>query len=458
MDRHLSEYYCLPADWKGGFEYKKAGANPGFFKFGAEVTCYGRCEAGPTARAASGHLYDALGDVRLEGGVVRLPFDPSEVIDNLRKEHYTKFGHSDGNTVVGSALVRKAYYTVRKYLPVPIRRQFQKIYFSGWQNLLFPQWPVDFTVDTLHEQLLSLAMKAQGTARIPFIWFWPNGAPNCLVMTHDVETSEGRDFSPQLMDLDDAFGIKASFQVVPEERYDVPDAFALEIRARGFEFNIHDLNHDGTLYRDRAQFLCRAAKINEYAHKYCSAGFRAGSMYRNQDWFDAYEFSYDMSVPNVAHLEPQRGGCCTVMPYFIGKILEIPLTVSQDYSLFHILNDYSMELWIKQINLIRGKHGLMSFITHPDYLIEQRARKLYETLLGYLREYVDREKIWVALPGEVDRWWKNRQKMKLVQENGSWRIEGPDKERARIAYANLEDGRVVYSLDHEDKVTHDQRV
>jgi len=455
MDRHLSEYYRLPADWKCGLSYEKSGARPGFFKFGEESICYGVCGAGHLASTASGHLYDAIADVRTDSGIVHLPFDPAEIIDNLRNEHYTKFGNSDGNTVVGSAPVKKAYYSIRKFLPVMIRRHFQKIYFSGWKDLPFPKWPVDFTVDILHERFLHLAMEAQGINRVPFIWFWPDGAPNCLVMTHDVETSAGRDFSPQLMDLDDAFGIKSSFQVVPEERYHVPDTFALEVRARGFEFNIHDLNHDGTLYRDRAQFLRRAAKINEYAHKYCSSGFRAGSMYRNQDWFDAYEFSYDMSVPNVAHLEPQRGGCCTVMPYFIGKILEFPLTVSQDYSLFHILKDYSMDLWIKQIHLIRKRNGLMSFITHPDYLIEQRARKLYETLLAYLREYTDRERIWVALPGEVDRWWKNRQEMKLVRENGSWKIEGPDQARARVAYANLENGHIVYSLDSNHQGIHE---
>ena len=31
-----------------------------------------------------------------------------------------------------------------------------------------------------------------------------------------------------------------------------------EIRSRGFEFNIHDLNHDGRLYQERAEFLRRA--------------------------------------------------------------------------------------------------------------------------------------------------------------------------------------------------------
>ena len=109
-----------------------------------------------------------------------------------------------------------------------------------------------------------------------------------------------------------------------------------------------------------------------------------------------------MSVPNVAHLEPMRGGCCTVMPYFVGKIVELPLTTAQDYSLFHILNDYSIDLWKQQLELIRRRNGLMSLITHPDYLIERRARNVYESLLDYLRQMLEREKIWAALPGDVD--------------------------------------------------------
>ncbi len=107
-------------------------------------------------------------------------------------------------------------------------------------------------------------------------------------------------------------------------------------------------------------------------------------MYRRQDWFAALEFSYDMSVPNVAHLEPQRGGCCTVMPYFLGDVLELPLTTAQDYSLFHVLGDYSTTLWQEQIELILEHNGLISFIAHPDYLIEPRARDVYTDLLRLL--------------------------------------------------------------------------
>ena len=445
-EQDLSEYYRLPFSSAGSLVSQNEAGESGFFRFGSAAICYGRCGTIPTEKTACAPLHDASNDVRMGGCQVLFPFDPFEVIENLRKERYVPALSSQRNGVAHHAFVRQVYYAVREFLPILVRRQLQRIYLGDWRQLPLPHWPVDFTVETLHEDFLRLSMEAKGVHRAPFIWFWPEGAPNCLVMTHDVETAAGRDFTTQLMDLDDSFGIKSSFQIVPESRYEVPDGYIQEIRARGFELNIHDLNHDGSLFREREKFLRRAAKINEYVRKYQARGFRSGSMYRNQDWYDAFEFSYDMSVPNVAHLEPQRGGCCTVMPYFIGKVLELPLTATQDYSLFHILNDYSLDLWKRQIGLIRQKHGLMSFTAHPDYLIKQRARKVYEALLDYLRQMIAQEKIWMALPGEVDHWWRARSRMKLVPRGNTWVIEGPEKERARVAYAVRDGDRLTYEL------------
>jgi hypothetical protein len=248
------------------------------------------------------------------------------------------------------------------------------------------------------------------------------------------------------MDLDDSYGMKASYQVIPEKRYQVPDEYVSRIRSCGCEFNIHDLNHDGNLYSEGAEFARRAAEINGYVRRYNSQGFRAGAMYRRQDWYEVFEFSYDMSVPNVAHLEPLRGGCCTVMPYFIGKIVELPLTTTQDYSLFHIFNDYSIALWKQQLALIKEANGLMSFLTHPDYLIAGRARKVYESLLDSLQQLVARDGVWAALPGDVDRWWRARNQMRLVSRADGWEIVGPQNESARLAYAALDGGRLVYKV------------
>jgi hypothetical protein len=266
-------------------------------------------------------------------------------------------------------------------------------------------------------------------------------------MTHDIEGQAGLDFSDELMDIDEAHGVKSAFQLIPEGREDAWERTAARLRARGFEVNLHDLNHDGRLFADRDEFLARARRINDYARRFNCDGFRSGAMYREQGWFSAFEFAYDMSVPNAAHLEPQRGGCCTVMPYFVGDVLELPLTTTQDYTLFHILNDYSIDLWREQIRLIAGRHGLISVITHPDYLVGQRERDVYLKLLDYLVELREREGVWFALPGAVNRWWRNRRAMQLVRDGDAWRIEGPDSERAVVAYASLQDGRLVYDVE-----------
>jgi hypothetical protein len=384
-------------------------------------------------------------DVGGDRTATNLLFGFTEEVEDLRRERYCQSLTSRKKRLAEGA-IHGLYYLLRRYLPVSVRRHLQGIYLRDWKKLPFPSWPVDFTVDTLHEKRLRLLMETSGMKRVPFIWFWPEGACNCLIMTHDVETASGRDFTSKLMDLDDSYGIKASFQVIPERRYEVSEAYVREIRSREFEFNIHDLNHDGLLYRKRREFVNQATKINEYSRKYGSSGFRAGSMYRNQDWYDVFEFSYDMSVPNVAHLEPMRGGCCTVMPYFIGDIVELPLTTTQDYSLFHILNEYSIDLWKQQLDLIRQRSGLMSFITHPDYLIDRRARDVYESLLTYLQELIAREGIWSALPGDVDRWWRARRQMKLIARGSGWEIEGQGQEKARLAYAVLDAGQLVYEL------------
>ena len=123
------------------------------------------------------------------------------------------------------------------------------------------------------------------------------------------------------------------------------------------------------------------------------------------------------------------------LPFLVGKILELPLTTTQDYSLFNILNYYSIRLWKEQISLILGKHGLISFIIHPDYNIELAARRVYSELLEHLSELRSEGETWIALPRDVAEWWRLRSELNLVNVGGSWRIEGKGSERARLAYA-----------------------
>jgi len=292
-----------------------------------------------------------------------------------------------------------------------------------------------------------LLLEARAVDTVPFIWFWPEALPACAIMTHDVETLSGRNFCSRLMDVDDAYGIKSSFEVVPEGKYAVPHTLLNDIRERDFEIDVHDLDHDGHLFSDRELFLRRAERINRYGREFGAAGFRSAVLYRNVDWFGALDFAYDMSVPSVGSLEAQRGGCCSVTPFFIDKILELPATTVQDYCLFHMLDQYSINLWKRQIALISNKHGLASFIVHPDYVFEPRALDTYRALLGYLADLRSEEKIWIARPREVNQWWRERSQMRLVPRGDGWEIEGPGKERARIAYASLEGNQLLYRVE-----------
>jgi len=234
----------------------------GYFRFGPDTLCYGQSSVGRVARSFDMHLEDVSSVRSVNGAVPVLPFHPVQVADALRREQYELNLVPLREKLAAQEWVREVYYFVRNILPDFVRQAVQRAYFSDWKRRRFPNWPVDFTVDRLHEKLLALSMDAAGVERVPFIWFWPEGAPACLILTHDVESSEGRDFTPRLMDLDDSYGFKSSFQVIPEERYEVSQLFYRDIRDRGCEFNIHDLNHDGRLYRRREEFLRRAEKIN----------------------------------------------------------------------------------------------------------------------------------------------------------------------------------------------------
>ena len=439
----LSEFY-RPAPAVNVFEEPaNLSRIKGFFTW-KDTVLYGRCSKGTLQRSPGRDLCDVSEYSAWHDGRCTLPFDPTEVAENLRRERYISLPLPVSRHLPN--LIRRTYYSVRPFLNVACRRPLQRAYLQGRQRPPFPRWPVDTSVERLSETLMHEVCEHSQCGEAPFIWFWPEGAEGCVIMTHDVEERAGLDLCGHLMDLDQAFGVPASFQIVPEERYTLPTGFLHELVRRGFEVNVQDLNHDGKLFQDRTEFERRMVLIEEYRREFGASGFRSGSMYRNQDWYDQLHFQFDMSVPNVAHLEPQRGGCCTVMPYFVGRVLELPLTTAEDYSLFHILGDYSISLWKQQVDLILRKNGLISFLVHPDYIRSSREHEVYLELLRYLDSVRVNRKLWFALPGDVNEWWRQRAAMELVWEESGWAIKGPGSDRARIAYATIQEGDLVYEV------------
>jgi hypothetical protein len=366
------------------------------------------------------------------------------VVDHLRLERHAQHYLPDNSRSLGLRASRSVYYALRPFLPIAVRKQLQRINLRGWDKQGFPRWPIDLTVDDLLRAVLQQQVMTSG--RVPFIWFWPNGATACAVITHDVESQAGYDFCPELMDIDERFGFRSSFQIVPEKRYPVSPLLLKQMRDRSFEVNVHDFNHDGRLFQHHETFTERAVRIRSYAAEFGARGFRGAIMYRNPNWIASMGFDYDMSIPNTARLDPQHGGCCTVMPYFIGNTLELPLTTTQDYSLFHILRSHSIDLWRTQSEAILQNHGFISYLVHPDYILKSAERSTYLELLRYVSNLRNKSKVWVPKPLEVNDWWRARARMRLVPLGTTWKIDGPQCERARIAFASVQNGTLTFEF------------
>src|SRR5271169_495365 len=82
----------MPGEMLGGVSLSSASAiaDPGFFRFGADSICYGRCESGTSTSVAGSRQFDASKAVVRDGTTLQLPFSFDEVIENLRRERYRK--------------------------------------------------------------------------------------------------------------------------------------------------------------------------------------------------------------------------------------------------------------------------------------------------------------------------------------------------------------------------------
>src|SRR5579863_4502118 len=241
MNMTLSEYYRSPDNGAGFRLNGSLSPDAGYFRWGEDTVCYGRSSSGHRSLRADAALYDTFGDTTLEAPSVCLPFDPAEVIENLLRERYTAHFREPGR--LSNMAIRKIYYRLRPFLAMPIRKRLQRAHLRNWDKIPFPQWPVDDTVDRIYRRLMALAIRAHGLEEMPFVWFWPGEFTSCAIITHDVEAVDGKNFCQKLMDLDEGFGFYSSFQIVPEDRYTVPNEFLREIARRGFEVNVHDLKH-----------------------------------------------------------------------------------------------------------------------------------------------------------------------------------------------------------------------
>ena len=295
------------------------------------------------------------------------------------------------------------YYTVRPFIPrwiqIELRRRI-----TAWQYRRNRQcWPVSELAG----------------APPPFWPGWPQGKRFAVVLTHDIERANGVKHCEALASLEEERGFRSAVAFVPL-RYETPEPLRRSLAGRGFEIMVHDLYHDGKLFRNWHTLTDRRRSIDEFLHRWETRGFCTGAMQHNLPWISHLDIDYSVSTYDVDPFEPHACGlgrifpCCVHAPDSKTRgFIEMPYTLPQDFTAFVLLLQESNAIWRRKLDWIASQGGMALIKTHPDYMVFPGERKridgypveLYTDFLDYLaRRYGD--EAWFAQPSEVARFWR----------------------------------------------------
>ena len=299
-----------------------------------------------------------------------------------------------------------AFYRVKALIPRRVQLEARRRLIRRQGIPDFPAWPLDTSVSRLLRFYAGCALRAAQLDEGEFLWFWPDGFRSAVVLTHDVESDEGIRLALDLAELEEEHGFRSSFNFGAWYR-DLDPGILRELSSRGFEIGMHGLTHDRQLFSSREAFEARLQPLAELAQRLGAVGFRSPSTHRVDDWLGELPIEYDCTIPNSDPYEPQPGGCCSVWPFFVGDVVELPWTLPQDHTLLTLLRHRTPDLWLAQAAAIEREHGLIQCLSHPDrgYLADADKRTVYAELLSGLAE---RPHLWRALPRDVAGWWRRR--------------------------------------------------
>ena len=258
---------------------------------------------------------------------------------------------------------------------------------------------------------------------------WPDGKQFALVLTHDVEGPRGVERVRQVAELEMACGFRSSFNFVPQGNYAIPPDLRAWLVDHGFEVGVQDLRHDARLYRSRDHFRQSAREINQYLHEWKAVGFRSAYMFHDLEWLQDLDVLYDSSTFDSDPFEPQPDGMDTIFPFWVARrvddstsaevetrdlgYVELPYTLVQDFNLFIVLEEKSIDVWKRKLAWIAERGGMALLDTHPDYMssgpgpgrLDEYPIDFYREWLCHIRdEYAGR--YWHALPAAVAKFYK----------------------------------------------------
>ena len=331
------------------------------------------------------------------------------------------------------------YYRVKPLIQTALQRAARRAATRRQRRCAFPAWPDEDCLLLRRRAALEAALAARGEDRLPVVSPWPHGRRFAFVLTHDVEGPLGFERIPQLLELERRYGLVSSFNFCGAW-YPVAEADLDLVRDAGCEVGLHGMEHDGSLFASREAFERTLPRLAETMAAWGAEGFRSPALNRWGPWMHELPARYDSSVPHSDPFQPEPGGCCAIHPFFYGDVVELPVTLEQDFMLFELLRERSSRLWLDKSRWLIRHHGLVNVIVHPDYLTPERL-DCYEELLAYLAGRADG---WHALPRDVAAWWRRRAGLRIEEQGGAPHISGDHGGGATVAWARPMEGGIAY--------------
>jgi peptidoglycan/xylan/chitin deacetylase (PgdA/CDA1 family) len=334
-------------------------------------------------------------------GVLRPPFDLDEAYESYVAEAWAS--GSEQRRISSRQL--GLFYRVKRFIPRGVQLALRRGLIRWQGTPTFPGWPLDDGMRRLLQLHAACRLSRTGERELTFTWFWPTPYEAALILSHDVEGEEGIGLALELADLEESLGFRSSFNF--GAWYDVDPGVLRELTSRGFEVGMHGLVHDRSLFSSRAEFDRQLPELRALATRLGAVGFRSPATHRVFRWLGELPVEYDGTIPHSDPYEPQPGGCCSLWPFFVGDVVELPYTLPQDHTLLTLLGHRAPDLWIETAREIERRHGLIHCISHPDrgYLGDRAKRDVYA---GFLHALAERDRVWHALPAEVATWWRER--------------------------------------------------
>lgn len=298
-------------------------------------------------------------------------------------------------------ILNKMYYTFKFLVPRRVQIMLRRYLVQMKRPKYADVWPID-----------------QNAGKVPEGWSgWPDGKKFALVLTHDVETARCFEKCKILAEIEERHGFRSCFNFVAQD-YRVPANLRKYLIDHGFEIGIHGLTHDQNPFRSAAIFKKKAATINLFLQEWGSMGFRSPSMYHDLELLHYLDIEYDASTFDTDPFEPQPDGMGTIFPFWVQGngnhkgYVELPYTIPQDFLLFILMREQTIDIWKRKLDWIAGHNGMALFITHANYMnfdrspgFEEYPAKRYVEFLDYLKTQY-RDQYWHVLPGEMSRFWK----------------------------------------------------